>query len=248
MSGSLTRISILALFKTKLMLRNWYVLIYILIPLIMVFFMPIIFKMQLESDVLPKEMLLLIGQMGCVVNIGSVAITIPAMLMAEEKEKHTLRTLMVSSIRPLEYLASSLLPAVISTFIIQVIFIPVLVDKINIINLLFYLFLSLIGIFISSIFGMCFGLFAKDQMTASLIPMPLTFVMMIIPMLAEKVELIGKINEYFYLSKVNQALDDLILNQSIRLSLTDLFSFGITLIVSFLLFLWIYKKNGFEKD
>ncbi|MGM0126372.1 hypothetical protein IGI37_003801 [Enterococcus sp. AZ194] len=248
MTESLKRMNTLALFKSKLMLRNSYVLTYMLIPLFMVLFMPLIFKMQVESDTLPQEMLLLIGQMGCMINIGSVAITIPAMLMAEEKEKHTLRTLMVSSIRPLEYLISSLLPAIVSTLAIQMIFIPILVKQIDMVNLFLYILFSLVAIIISSLLGMCFGLFVKDQMTASLIPMPLTFIMMMIPMLAGKIEIMGKINNYFYLSKVNQILDNLILNQPSRLSITDLLAFAVALVISFFFFLWLYKRNGFEKD
>ncbi|KAF1295985.1 hypothetical protein BAU15_14025 [Enterococcus sp. JM4C] len=210
--------------------------------------MPPIYKMQLELNALPPELLLLIGQMGCLINIGSVAITIPAMLMAEEKEKYTLRTLMVSSIRPMEYLVSSLLPAIISSFVIQIIFIPILVTKINAVSLILYLAVSLVAIIISSLLGMLFGLFAKNQMTASLIPMPLTVVMMAIPMLAGRIEIFGTINKYFYLSKVSYAMDQLILNKPVNLTISDLIAFVVTLAVSFLLFAWLYKRNGFEND
>lgn len=248
MGQTFKRSQTLALFKTKLIFQNSYALTYLMLPLIMVIAMPMIYRMQLESSTLPPELIQIVGTMGTVLNIGSVAITIPAMLMAEEKEKHTLRSLMVSSVSPSEYLMGSLIPSFIFTMGIQALYLPILVDKLHLQSVLIYLGVSALAILSANLLGMCLGLFAKDQMTASLIPMPLTIIIAGIPMLASRVEFISKINDYFFVSIADNALVKMIFGKVASVSLPQLLAMVVTLICCGGLFYWLYQRNGFEKD
>lgn len=248
MVQTLKRSQILALFKTKLIFQNSYALTYLVLPLFMVICMPMIYRMQLETNSLPPELIQIVGTMGTVLNIGSVAITIPAMLMAEEKEKHTLRSLMVSSVSPSEYLLGSLIPSFLFTFGIQASYLPILVDKLVLSSVLIYLGISTLAILSANLLGMCLGLFAKDQMTASLIPMPLTLVIGAVPMLASRIEIIGKINEYFFVSIADNVLVAMIFGNEVEVSPIQLLVMAATLICCGGLFYWLYQRNGFEKD
>lgn len=248
MGQTLKRSQTLALFKTKLILQNSYALTYLALPLFMVIGMPILYRFQLEMNDLPVELMALVATMGTILNIGSVAITIPAMLMAEEKEKHTLRSLMVSSVTSTEYLLGSLVPSFILSLAIQALYLPILVDKIDPLKAGIYLAVCALAILSANLLGMCLGLFAKDQMTASLIPMPLTIVIGAIPMMADKVDIVGKINQYFFVSIADGTLTGMIMGKNVTVSPLQFVSLVVTLVVCGGLFYWLYKRNGFEKD
>ena len=63
--------------------------------------------------------------MGLVMNLGMGGIYCPSLLLAEEKEKNTLRVLMTSSVNSLEFFAGSVLPVFFITVLINFLLIPI---------------------------------------------------------------------------------------------------------------------------
>ncbi len=63
--------------------------------------------------------------MGLVMNLGMCGIYCPSLLLAEEKEKNTLRVLMTSSVNGLEFFIGSILPVFVITVLINFLLIPI---------------------------------------------------------------------------------------------------------------------------
>ena len=127
-------------------------------------------------------------------NIVLIAGFMIAMLIAEEKEKNTLRTLMLSGVSPLEFLAGK----VIITFLVSeilniVIFYIVGMDSVHLGK--FILLTSLVVISMIEI-GAVVGIIVPDQMAAGTVGMPILMVFLMVPLLSnfsKKIELIARV-------------------------------------------------------
>ena len=94
---------------------------------------------------------------------------------------------------------------------------------------------------------MIFGIFAKNQMSAGTMTTPLLMLLMLIPMFSNINQIIETISNYLFTGVIMNFIENVTMKASLinPLELTVLL---IELILSILVFLVLYKKNGFEAD
>lgn len=246
---TLKRTGILAKFKLKTMIVNPYIFVYLIMPLFFIILYPLIFKMQLETKNLPKEIMALVLNLGILMNVGNAMLTIPILMMAEEKEKHTLRSLMVSSVTSSEYMIGSIIPAFVVSLVLQLFFIPILGIHVRTFgDFLIYAMVSGISLLISGLIGMSVGLFAKNQMIGSLYPIPMSLLLISIPFLKNQIPAITQIAECLYTTICVNVGTSIATGKSVSISIVNILSLILTLGGAVALFIILYKRNGFEKD
>ena len=125
----------------------------------------------------PIEMLnAYVLSMGLVMNLGMTGIYCPCLLLAEEKEKNTLRVLMTSSVNGLEFFLGSILPVFIVTAIINFLLMPISGYMISGNDLAVFALVSILSSLTSCIIGMLLGIFAKNQVSAGTIITPVVLI------------------------------------------------------------------------
>lgn len=105
-----------------------------------------------------------------------------AMLIAEEKEKNTLRTLMLSGISPAEFIFGKAFIAFLSSTIINIIIFFIFGMEVK--HLGIYILVStLVNLSMIAIGGVI-GILAENQMSTGIIGMPVIFILLLVPALA----------------------------------------------------------------
>ncbi|SJZ41383.1 hypothetical protein SAMN02745116_00238 [Pilibacter termitis] len=246
---SLRQIRALSVFKFKGILYNLFSLSMLLLPLIIVGcgYMSIL---TMVKGSVPEDLMTIIAGLGVILNLGLGAISVPLFLIAEEKEKNTLRNLMLSSIRPIDYLIANTIPILIATLAVQLAFLPIfgVPKQVGVGEIVAFAGVSSLALLTSIFLGMSLGLFAKDQITGSFLPFPVFTIFGAIPMLADKFEIIKKVDDFFFLSIANRALVNVVTGKPLQVSVMEVVALIVTVILSVLLFVFLFKRNGFEKD
>lgn len=184
--------------------------------------------------------------LGVLMNVCMTGIYLVAATLAEEKEKHTLRTLMTSSVNGMEFFLGSLLPVLFMTIVVNIlcVFIASLTMK-GLQEWVIYLLVTTAASTIGAIIGMIFGIFAKNQMSAGTMTTPVLLVFMMIPMFSDLNETVATISDFLFTGIIM----NVIRNISMHVSVIDIKSIIILIaeiILSIVLFLVLYKKNGYE--
>ena len=94
---------------------------------------------------------------------------------------------------------------------------------------------------------MIFGIFAPNQMTAGTITTPVLIVLMLIPMLSGLNETIERISGFLFTGTLNAAITNLDLGASV-IDTKGILVLVLEALLSILLFLILYRKNGFESN
>ena len=174
-----------------------------------------------------------------VMYIGMAPLTTCSAIISEEKEKNTLRVLMMSNVKAWQYLCG----VGIYVWIICMCGATLMSTGFTGRDVLFYLGVMGVGFAISIVIGGCIGIYAKNQMVATSLYMPVFMILSFVPMLALFNENIKKVSKIFYTQQLRMILDDLSFDgftpQSAIIILVN-----ITLAIT--LFFLIFKKKGLE--
>ena len=183
---------------------------------------------------------------GTLMNISMMGIYVAAAALAEEKEKNTLRTLMTSSVNGLEFFLGSLIPVVLMTVLVNVICVFIVRLPMTPAQWGGYLAVTTVSAIIATVVGMLFGIFAKNQVSASTITTPGILILMMIPMFSGLNETLKKISGFFF-TGITFDLVANIKNGSALIDARGILVLTAELILSIVLFLFLYRKNGFER-
>lgn len=244
---SFKRIGILAEAKFKSFYYNKLIGSYLIFPLALGLIMQFLNE-RINNRPLSLDELTMCINISALLNVAYVAYVTPATLLAEEKEKNTLRVLMVSSISGLEFFLGNLLPVVLVSSLTQATLVLVLGISFSLNQFVIYMIISLIGIISSTVLGLCFGILSKSQMSATLITMPLTMLLMFVPMLRNLSPIMGKISDSIYTGVLMSAIPELVANQPFHLNFQSLIVLIGELFLIICWFLWLYSRNGFDND
>ncbi|WP_438433474.1 ABC transporter permease [Gorillibacterium sp. sgz500922] len=163
--------------------KNLNVLFMCVLPLFFAWLYSMIY-----DDSFPKADLLAM----CVgMSLTLVTCFVIAMLIAEEKEKQTLRTLMLSAVSPLEFfLGKGLFTLLTSTILNTLIFFIVGVEP----RVYGWFLLATVLVSLSMVaVGAIIGLIAPNQMATGVVGMPILLIFFLIPMFADLNATMGKI-------------------------------------------------------
>lgn len=185
---------------------------------------------------------------GLIFNITLMGIYVTSAALAEEKEKNTLRTLMTSSVTGIEFFLGSILPITGMIMIINLLLLPVSGSTLGDINLLLYLFVTLIATLTSCIIGMIMGIFAKNQVSASTITTPVLMIFIFIPTFAGLVDSLQGISSFLFTGVISDMANAISTHTAFSLGGFQLVVLIGEILISILLFLYCYHKNGYEAD
>lgn len=203
---------------------------------------------QMGTSSSPEELNAYILGMGLVMNIGMMGIYCPCLLLAEEKEKKTLRVLMTSSVNGLEFFLGSILPVFMATVILNFVLMPISGFIISGSNLITFTIVSVIASLISCIIGMILGIFAKNQVSAGTIMTPILMIFIFIPIFSELISVLANISKIMFTGILMEMTMNMAANTDQVLNVGSIAIMLVEVVLSVIVFLFFYKKNGFEKD
>ena len=157
--------------------------------------------------------------LGVVMNIGMTGIYCTSLLLAEEKEKKTLRVLMM----------------------------PVSGYRMTGNALLIYTGITVLSTLISTVIGMLVGIFAKDQVSTGTLITPVLLVLMFIPMFGELVDVLAEISKYLFTGVIMEMILNLAAGEK-PFKTVSIIAMVVEFAAAILLFTVFYRRNGYEKD
>lgn len=233
--------------KFKAILNNMNIMVG---PLLAIFFtlaMRFLYGRVTDGDI-PPELFATVLNMGVLFNITMTGMFTTSLCLAEEKEKHTLRTLMTSSVNGNEFFLGSIIPPMVIMVIVNVIILYASGLPLERIHMPSYFIATTASGIISCILGMVLGIFAKSQTSASTITTPAMLVILLIPMFGNAVPSLAKISGYLFTGTVTDMINQWGTDAQKALGTKNILVLAAEFILITMVFLFIYKRNGFEKE
>lgn len=186
----------IAVFKKQLAdtLKNKTVLIqFVMFPILIVFM-----NHSVQIEGMPDNFFVCLF---ATMYIGMAPLTSMAAIVSEEKEKNTLKVLMMSNVKPAEYL----LGVGGYTWLLCMIGAAVfcLEGKYSGKEAVIFMGIMAIGIFCSLLIGAAIGTWSSDQMTATSITVPVMMIFSFLPMLSMFNEKIEKVAKFTYSEQIS---------------------------------------------
>lgn len=179
-------------------LKNKTILIqFILFPI-----MTLIMEYAITLGEMPE---LFFTKLFSIMYIGMAPLTSVAAIISEEKEKNTLRVLMMSNVKPWQYLTG----VGLYVWLICMVGARVMATKLDLEAIAFYMCIMGIGFAISIIAGACIGIYSKNQMSSTSIVIPVMMILAFLPMLAMFNDKIAKVAKIFYTQQLKVCLDNM---------------------------------------
>lgn len=185
--------------------------------------------------------------LGVLMNISMSGIYCPAANLAEEKEKHTLRTLMTSSVNGAEFFLGSLIPAMAMVIVINIILVFIAGVSMDAGQWAAYVIMTTLASLAGGILGLLFGIFAKNQMSAGTMTTPALIVFMMLPMFSALNDALETISGFLFTGVVMNVISNIDLGKT-PVDMPDLLVMIAEIVIVSVLFMVLYKKNGFEAE
>lgn len=173
--------------------------------------------------------------------VGMAPLTCMSAIISEEKEKNTLRVLMMSNVTPFQYLIGTGSYIFIICMLGAVVF--GVCGEYRGKSLVMFFLIMAAGILISILIGAVIGISCKTQMSATSVTVPVMMIFSFLPMLSMFNEAISKIAKITY----SQQLSILINNTDIlQIQPINIAVMCANFLLAALLFAFIYKRKGIE--
>ncbi|MBU5313753.1 ABC transporter permease [Tissierella carlieri] len=160
-------------------------------------------------------------------------------IISEEKEKGTLRSLLMANVKPYEYL----LGIGFYTFVMCIVGVGILAigGQYSGGELLKFFIIMALGILCSMMFGATLGIVCKNQMSANSTTLPLVIVFAFMPMIAIFNKSFGKVSKFLYTQQVYDIVNNL---GQLSLNMERLIILAVNFILFLILFINFYNKKG----
>jgi len=176
----------------------------ILIQFVMFPVMTVIMENAIEIQDMPEHFF---ANLFAIMYVGMAPLTSVAAIIAEEKEKNTLRVLQMSNVKGGEYLLGNLI----------YIFVMCMAGSLVIglaggyegKTLLTFLVIMAVGHIISAVLGAAIGVISKNQMSATSLTVPVMMVFSFLPMLSMFNETIAKVAKVVYSQQLHLLLQNI---------------------------------------
>lgn len=171
--------------------------------------------------------------------IGMAPLTSMAAIIAEEKETNTLRVLMMSNVRPHEYLLGIgsyvWFACMIGTFIICV------AGNYKLQAGIIFMCIMAVGILASLLVGAAIGTWSQTQMMATSVTVPVMIIFSFMPMLSLFNTTIAKIAKFTYSEQISLMIGQI---NSLQIKAENICIILINMLIAAALFTIAYKKCG----
>ena len=174
-----------------------------------------------------------------VMYMGMAPLTSMAAIISEEKEKNTLRVLMMANVKPVEYLMG----VGVYVWLICMAGAGVMATGFKSREIPFYMLVMGTGFAVSVLAGACIGILAKNQMVATSIYMPVMMMLSFAPMLAMFNENIRSFSKIFYTQQLRNFLNDMSFCNAGKESVIIL---ALNAALAVILFFIAFRKKGLE--
>lgn len=238
MTFSIRRVNALLKKEAKDLSKNINVLFMCVLPIIFCF----MFSKLLGDS---KDGKLYILNMCLTMNIVFVSGFTIAMLIAEEKEKNTLRTLMLAAVSPLEFLIGKAIITLILSIAINILMFFIMGMEILYIGQ-FIIITTLVVMSIME-FGAVVGIIAENQMGTLTIGMPFFMIILLIPIFSRFGNVFKRVADFLPNYNMEVLLNRIFTNQSININ----FAYNIAVILAWIIigagvFTWTYSKKKLD--
>lgn len=173
-----------------------------------------------------------------VMYIGMAPLTSIAAIIAEEKEKNTLRVLRLSNVKAMEYLLGNAIyiwsVCMIGSLIIGV------AGGYTGATLLAFMGIMALGHICSMLVGAAIGVISKSQMQATSLTVPVMLVFAFLPMLSAFNEGIEKVAKFIFSQQFYMMINNL---PEVEITLESGLILGGNAVLILAMFLWAYKRE-----
>ena len=212
----------------------------VLIQFVLFPIMTIVMSHAVKVDDMPEFFYL---KLFSIMYMAMAPITSMSAIISEEKEKGTLRALMMSNVRPLSYL----LGVGVYDFLACFIGTTVMSNFCGLDGGPWYKYLLVIssGLVISIVLGAAIGVLAKDQMSATSLSVPVMCLFTFLPMMAQFNDTIASVAKFFYTQQLYLALEDI---NNVKIGTEGLIIVLVNALVIIGFFVVAFRKEGLTKE
>ncbi|NFB54911.1 ABC transporter permease [Clostridium botulinum] len=243
MDFSIRRINALLKKEIKDFAKNMNVSVMYLLPIMFSIIYSKLLRSNSTNDVMNTINILIL----CVgMNISLISSMVISMLIAEEKEKNTLRTLILSAVSPWEFLAGKvLITFLVSEVINIVIFFSIGCD---IQYLGKYILITTLVLFSMIEIGAIIGIISPNQMATGVFNMPVVMIFFVIPMFAEVNKTIETIAKFLPSYHMNIMIARLFKGETFGIESTRSIAIILAwIIIALIAFAFTYSRRGLDK-
>ena len=174
-----------------------------------------------------------------VMYMGMAPLVAVASIIAEEKEKNTLRVLTMANVKAWEYLAG----IGIYVWTICMAGAGVIATTLPLDDIPFYLGVMAAGFIISIAIGACIGIIASNQMAATSLSLPVMLIFSFMPMLAMFNDKIEKIAGIIYTQQIRELLGNMTFD---GIKTETMLVVAVNALLALSLFFAAFKRKGLE--
>lgn len=206
----------------------------ILIQFLMFPFMTVIMENAVEVPGMQEHFF---ANLFAIMYVGMAPLTSMGAIIAEEKEKNTLRVMQMCNVGALEYLLGN------AVYILAMCMIGSLVigfaGGYQGTKLVIFMLIMLLGHCISVLLGAAIGVLSKNQMAATSVTVPVMMVLAFLPMLSMFNETIGKVAKYVFSGQLHLMVNSI---ENMQLSPENILIVSGNVVLVLAVFLMAYKK------
>ncbi len=224
---------------------------FIIMPIFAVgftFIMKLVYGSVMSEEGLTDQLRALALSYGALMNVTMTGIYCVSAALAEEKEKHTLRVLMTSSVNGLEFFLGSMIPILLMMMVVNIILVPITGLSMNASEWAAFLGVSALAAAVSAVIGMIFGIFAKNQITAGTITTPALLIFMMIPMFSYFNEKMQMVSDVLFTGVLMQTVNNIANGAQKLISSKSMIVLILEVVIAAVCFLVIYQRNGYDSD
>lgn len=206
----------------------------ILIQFLMFPCMTVIMENAISIDGMPEHFF---ANLFAIMYVGMAPLTAMSAIIAEEKEKNTLRVLHMCNVNAFEYLLGNAIYIVFICMIGSLVIAFAGGYKGD--ELLTFMLIMFGGHTISMLAGAAIGAFSRNQMMATSLTVPVMIIFSFLPMLSMFNDAIGKVAKYFYSEQLYLLINDL---SAIEIRLETMAVLGVNICLILSCFIIAYRK------
>ncbi len=210
----------------------------VLIQFIMFPVLTLIMNNAIKIDGMPENFFV---NLFAVMYMGMAPLTSMAAVIAEEKEKNTLRVLMMSNVKPHQYLLG--IGSYIWAACMMGTVVICMAGSYKPQERLYFIMIMAIGILASVLIGAAIGIWSKTQIMASSVAVPVMMIFSFMPMLSMFNTTIGKIAKFIYSEQISIMLNRI---GSMHLGIDNICIMVANVLLFSTLFIIAYRKYGLE--
>ena len=213
-------------------IKNKTVLIqFILFPIL-----TIIMENAIKMDGMPE---MFFTKLFSIMYIGMAPLTAMAAIISEEKEKNTLRVLMMANVKPWQYLVG----VGVYVWTICMLGAGIMATGLDRENVLAYMLIMGAGFILSILAGACVGIYSKSQMVSTSVVMPVMMILSFAPMLSLFNDKIAKVSKVLYTQQMRLILDNMKLSD---IKTESAIIIMVNAVIVLALFFIIFRRKGLE--